>query len=152
MREGLWGTKRAQHPGSGMATRTAASSQRRGCRGERREAERRRRRLTRKEEEGGGRSAGCEARVCPVGAGAWGDGGLGAERMVGIGQNTLHAKTGDPANQHAARAHPSLDNENDHRVKIDFNCCEDPMAQACQNADRTADKAPIGGALWRRVG
>ena len=63
-------------------------------------------------EEGGARDVGLgEARVCPVGAGAWGGGGLGAERMVGIGQNGLHVKTGDPTNQRAARAHPSLASE-----------------------------------------
>ena len=69
------------------------------------------------------------------------------ERAERIGQNVLHAKTGDPANQRAARAHPSLDNENDCEVKISFNQCEDPMAQTRQNADPMANEASNRGSL-----
>ena len=68
------------------------------------------------------------------------DGGLGAERAVRIRQNALHAKTGNSANQRTARAHPSLDNENDREVKIDFNRCEDPMAHTRQKTDPTANE------------
>ena len=100
--------------------------------------------------EGGARGVGLgEARICPVGTGAWGDGGLVAERVVGIGKNALHAETGDPANQRAARAPSSLDNENYRRVTISFNRREDLMTQTRWNADPTANKAPNRGSLVR---
>ena len=49
---------------------------------------------------------------------------IGCGRAELIGKNHLHLQTGNPANQRAARAHQSLDNENDHEVKIDFNGAE----------------------------
>ena len=67
---------------------------------------------------------------------------IGCGRTELIGQNHLHLQTGNPANQRAARAHLSLDNENDHEVKIDFNCCEDPTAQAHQKG-RSDDRKSL---------
>ena len=72
---------------------------------------------------------------------------IGCGRAELIGQNNLNLQTGNPANQRAARAHQSLDNENDHEVKIDFNRCEDPMAHTRQKTDPTANEDANRGSL-----
>jgi hypothetical protein len=43
--------------------------------------------------------------------------GLGAERERGLGKSLLHVRMTNPANKRTARAHPSLDGQNDCKVK-----------------------------------
>ena len=97
--------------------------------------------------EGGRR--GMEASVgAGVGSGAATPrGGLEAEHARGLGKSLFHARTIDPANKRIARAHQSLDNKNDREVKIDFNFCEDPTAQARQKGRSDGRRSSNRGSL-----
>ena len=79
--------------------------------------------------EGGRR--GVAARVgAGVGSGAATPrGGLEMEHARGLGKSLFHARSIDPANKCIARAHQSLDDKNDHEVKLGLTAGKHPTAQ-----------------------